>query len=48
VHSHFSDTVIIKFADDTVILGLMSSQEDSDNYFAEVQTIIEVCPLRMI
>ena len=35
--------MIIKYADDTVILGLISDQRDSDNYFSEVQSISQLC-----
>ena len=43
IRSSFSNTVIIKYADDTVILGLISNQRDSENYFSEVQSISQLC-----
>ena len=43
IRSSFSNTVIIKYADDTVILGLISDQRDSENYFSEVQSISQLC-----
>ena len=42
MRSSFSNTVIIKYADDTAILGLISDQRDCENYFSEVLSISQL------
>ena len=35
--------VIIKYADDTVIIGLISNEEDADTYSQEIDHFVEWC-----